>query len=186
MVVLALVACRTQTRGVAATSSVATSPPTTSSRPPTAPCPSAAVSAEQAQIDLSDAKESIARAGEHPTDQEFSAILSRLRRAAYAGNLAAQKRFGGYVVGYYYTDNLFWPDQPEIAIPALAMLRIAARRSPDPNDTLLVALARDPIAFTDPDGPPPLPKQWLDAALDEARKWENCAAAKLPQPREDR
>jgi hypothetical protein len=118
----------------------------------------------------------IRRAAEHPTDRALSQILPRLQRAAYAGNLAAQQRFGNYVVGYYYTDELFWPGQPEIAIAALAMLRIAARKRPGTEDALLAALARDPVAFTDPDGPPPLPGEWLDAALREAKRWEDCAA----------
>jgi hypothetical protein len=85
-------------------------------------------------------------------------------------------------VGYYYTDELFWPGQPEIAIAALAMLRVAARKSPGAEDALLAALARDPVAFTDRDGPPPLPGEWLDAALREAKRWEDCAARSAAPP----
>jgi hypothetical protein len=130
---------------------------------------------EQAAQDLREANDLIRRAGEHPSESALSQILPRLQRAAYSGDLAAQERFGHYVVGYYYTDEFFWPDQPEIAIPALAMLRVVARRSPRTDDALLVALGRDPVVFTDPDGPPRPPKEWLDAALREAQRWEDCA-----------
>ena len=162
-------------------SAPATASSLASEPPPAAGCTPRATP-EQASQDLREANDLIRRAREHPTEHALSQILPRLERAAYAGDLAAQKRFGYYVVSYYYTDELFWPGQPEIAIAALAMLRVAARKSPGAEDALLAALARDPVAFTDPDGPPPLPREWLDAALREAKRWGRLRSL-FPQPR---
>jgi hypothetical protein len=147
--------------------------PRAAERTPAVDCPPRESLAE-ASRDLREANDLIARAGEHPSDSQLSEILPRLRRAAYAGDLEAQRRFGYYVVGYYYTDEIFWPDEPEIAIPALAMLRVAARRNPDPTDALLVVLGHNPVVFADPDGPSALPEEWLEAALLEAKHWEDC------------
>jgi hypothetical protein len=133
-------------------------------------------SLDLAAEDLREADALIKRAGEHPSDRDLDRILPLLKRAAYAGHEAAQRRFGYYVVGYYYTDEMFWPKEPDIAIAALAMLRVAARRTPDGSDQLMAALARDPVKFTGPDSPPALPRAWVNAAVKEARRWEDCAA----------
>jgi hypothetical protein len=125
-------------------------------------------------VELDEANALIKRAGEHPSREDLAAILPRLRRAAYAGNHAAQLRFGNYVVGYYYTDEMFWPREPRVAIPALAMLRIAALAEPESPNTLVQALGRTPVRFTDTEGPPPLPKAWIRAALREAKRYLAC------------
>jgi hypothetical protein len=133
-------------------------------------------SLDLAAEDLGEADALIKRAGEHPSDRDLDRILPLLERAAYAGYESAQRRFGYYVVGYYYTDDMFWPKHPDIAVPALAMLIIAARKNPTGNEPLAAALARDPVKFTDRDGPPALPRAWIKAALEEARRWHECAA----------
>jgi hypothetical protein len=53
-----------------------------------------------------------------------------LQLAAHSGHQAAQYRYGGYIVGYYLTDEMFWPREKEIASDALAMLRIVATDAP--------------------------------------------------------
>jgi hypothetical protein len=133
------------------------------------------LSAEVAARELDEAKGWIKRAGEHPRQDDLAQILPRLRRAAYAGNHEAQLRFGNYVVGYYFTDEMFWPSEPDVAIPALAMLRIAAQAEPNSPSPLIKALARDPIVFADSDGLPALPKAWIAAALREAKRYTACA-----------
>ena len=136
-------------------------------------CP-VGVSCEQAIRDLDRANQLIARAGEHPMDGDLDEILPLLQRAADTGYLPAQFRFGGYVVGYWYTDEMFWPKRPKIAIAALAMLRVACKRSPNVKGTLERNLARDPVKFSDSDGLPPLPQRWVKAALAEAARWEKA------------
>jgi len=130
--------------------------------------------AERAVRELDEANARIKSAGEHPSRADLSYILPRLRRAAYAGNHAAQLRFGNYVVGYYFTDEMFWPREPRIAVPALAMLRIAALAERDSQDALIQALGRTPIRFSDPDGPPALPRAWIRAALREVKRYTAC------------
>ena len=137
-------------------------------------CP-AALSSDLAAQELEVAKTWIKRAGEHPSRDDLAQILPRLYQAAYAGNHEAQLRFGTYVVGYYYTDLMFWPRDPDLAIPALASLIIAARAETSHRDSLLQALAKTPIAFTNPDGPPALPKVWIKAALRETKRLFACA-----------
>jgi hypothetical protein len=143
-------------------------------RPAKVVCPQP-ITVDQAARELEEAKAWIKRAGEHPAQVDLAEILPRLHRAAYAGNQEARIRFGTYVVGYYYTDEMFWPSEPNVAIPALAMLIIAAHAEPDSRDSLLQALAKDPIAFTDPDGPPALPRRWIAAALRETKRLSACA-----------
>lgn len=124
--------------------------------------------------------EAIARAGEHPSPADLDEILPLLHRAAYGGHVAAQRRFGYYVVGYWYTDEMFWPHSEEVAVAALAMLRVVALHeldttgTPPEEDALLRALASDPVAFDEADGPPPLPEEWLRKASEEARAWSEC------------
>ena len=133
-------------------------------------------SAEQTALDLHEANQRIERAGEHPSDEAMAEILTRLERAAYAGNIAAQVRFGQYVVGYYFTDEMFWPRRKDVAIAALAMLRVAALQGPvDPRDPLMVELARTPVDLRRAEGIPPLPASWVKAALVEAALWQACS-----------
>jgi hypothetical protein len=135
-------------------------------------CPEG-VSCEQAARDLDEANRLIARAGEHPADEDWAEILRLLQSAADSGYLEAQLRLGQYVVGYWFTDEMFWPREPKIAIFALAMYRVAAKRGPDAkNDPLLRILAKDPVTFRPSDGIPPLPARWVKAALAEAKRWE--------------
>jgi hypothetical protein len=137
-------------------------------------------SSEQARQDLREASEWITRAGEHPSDSDISQIIVRLQRAAHAGDVEAQTRFGNYVVGYYLTDEMFWPKQRAVAIAALAMLRVAARKvAPDPNNSLMVALARDKVDFSKANDVPALPRAWVDAALAEAKRWEKCTPSEM-------
>ncbi len=111
-------------------------------------------------------------------ESDLLEIIPRLQRAAYAGDTNAQVRYGNYVVGYWYTDEMFWPRQRAVAIAALAMLRVAARKGPaDPNNELMAALARDPVDFSKSGGVPPLPREWVNAALVEAKRWEKCPAS---------
>lgn len=133
-------------------------------------------SAEQAALDLREANERIERAGEHPSDEAMAEILIRLERAAYAGDIAAQLRFGQYVVGYYFTDEMFWPRRKHVAIAGLAMLRVAALQGPvDPRDPLMVELARTPVDLRRAKEVPPLPVPWVKAALAEAARWQACS-----------
>jgi hypothetical protein len=130
---------------------------------PVVACPGA-VDAAKAERLLREANELIRKADEHPSNAELDQILPRLEAAACAGDLLAQERFGMYVVGYYYTDEMFWPSRPQLAARALAMLLTAAQREPESTDPLLRALRSNPADFTSEEGPPPLPQPWLDAA----------------------
>jgi hypothetical protein len=149
--------------------------PTATAEPPALSnlpgCPEG-VSCEEAERDLAEAKRIIARAGEHPTDMDLAEILPLLERAADSGYLPAQLRFGNYVVGYWYTDEMFWPKKQKVAIVALAMLRVAAKRSPGSDEPLLRVLAKDPVVFRESDGVPALPAPWVKAALAEAARWQ--------------
>jgi hypothetical protein len=136
-------------------------------------CPTG-VSCEQAARDFEKATELRARAGEIPAKEESNIYLPLFERAAYSGYLPAQIRFGKYVVGYWYTDEAFWPHERRIAVAALAMLRVAAKRSPDTKDRLMRVLAKDPVKFTESDGVPALPAAWVKAALVEAAHWEKA------------
>jgi hypothetical protein len=107
-------------------------------------------------------------------DTDLAEILPLLERAANSGYLPAQLRFGSYVVGYWYTDEMFWPQRPQVATLALAMLRVAAKRSPDSKESLVRILAKDPVVFRESDGVPALPAPWVKAALAEAALWEKA------------
>ena len=96
--------------------------------------------------------------------------LPMLDRAACAGYLPAQMRVGYYVVGYWITDEQFWPSRRKLAVSALAMLLVAAKRSSDSIDALLCTLARDPVVFSESRGVPPLPSERVKVALIEAAR----------------
>jgi hypothetical protein len=128
---------------------------------------------------LARGNDAIARAGEHPGPNDLDAIIPLLHRAAYGGFEPAQRRYGYYVVGYWYTDEMFWPRSKEIAVSALAMLRVAAKLEGAANagaydDELLKALAGDPVTFSETEGPPALPDEWVNAGVEEADQWLRC------------
>jgi len=130
--------------------------------------------AAEAEGLLAEANRLIEAAGEHPEPEALARILPLLRRAAYGGLPAAQLRYGGYVVGYYATDEMFWPSDRETAIGALGLLRFAVTNDPSqaPNFPGLERTPPDPnsqfIQLLDP--------QWLSLALDEARAYEACVS----------
>lgn len=129
----------------------------------------------EAEVLLAEANALIEQAGEHPEPQALERILPKLRKAAYGGLHDAQLRYGAYVVGYYATDEMFWPRDRETAIGALGLLRFAVLRDPGSAESYpgLDQTPPDPssafIQLLDPD--------WLRLALEEARAYEACVAA---------
>jgi hypothetical protein len=166
--VLRVLACLTFTHVSACTPRESQSP----SQPSAMDC--GRVPADEAEALLAEANRLIDVAGEHPEPEALSRILPKLRRAAYGGLPAAQLRYGGYVVGYYATDEMFWPSDRETAIGALGLLRFAVvhdraqaadfpgleQTPPDPSSQF--------IQLLDP--------EWLALALDEARAYETCVS----------
>ena len=142
-------------------------------------CPAAETGLDPAQ-ELAEAERLIAQAGEHPFDTQLAEILPRLRRAALAGHRPAQRRFGYYVVGYFLTDEMFWPADRPTAISALAMLRVALRRG-IPGEDPWDGLARDPVVLGD-EPLAMLPAEWVVAAVAEAADWERCHPGVSPAP----
>jgi hypothetical protein len=129
---------------------------------------------------LKRANAAIERAGEHPTDADLGEILPLLHRAAYGGHVGAQRRYGYYVVGYWFTDEMFWPQDEPVAVSALAMARVAAIHDRAENggpldDPLREALASTPVVFSDPDQLT-LPDDWVAAGVAEADAWQACVA----------
>lgn len=125
----------------------------------------------------------IARAGEHPSPADLDQILPLLHRAAYGGYAPAQRRYGYYVVGYWFTDEMFWPSNEPVAVSALAMVRVSAihdraEQGGPLDDALREAMANTPVTFADPDQAPALPDDWVAAAVAEADRWLQCVAAK--------
>lgn len=117
----------------------------------------------------------IQEAGEHPTVEAVEQIVKYLGSSGEAGLLGAQLSLGMYVVGYWFTDEIFWPDDIKVATHALAMLRVAALRLHDlgpPHDPLLKALALTPPQFDDQNFE--LPEEWLSASLQLADQWLSC------------
>lgn len=190
-----LFGCQSTPRPAAPATDVAVEPPPSGATPPPAPPEDAGRSAptgyltatygceplvERAAADLLErANAAIQRAGEHPTPADLDEILPLLHRAAYGGYLPAQRRYGYYVVGYWYTDEMFWPRSEPIAVSALAMLRVAAQReragAAGPlDDALLEALASDPVTFSEEEGPPALPEEWVKLGVAEAERWTAC------------
>ena len=130
-------------------------------------------SAQQAQQDYQAGLAAIEAAGEHPMDSDLNVILPALKRAAHAGHRDAQARYGNYIVGYWLTDEMFWPDDRETAISGLAMLRIAFRRGYDPGEDGFAGLAKDPVDLRS-EIASMLPREWVDAAVTYADAWEAC------------
>jgi hypothetical protein len=132
------------------------------------------VPAAEAEALLAEANRLIDAAGEHPEPEALAQILPKLRRAAYGGLPAAQLRYGGYVVGYYATDEMFWPSDRETAIGALGLLRFAVVRDPSH------AADFPGLELTPPDAHSQfiqlLDPEWLALALDEARAYETCVS----------
>jgi hypothetical protein len=130
--------------------------------------------AAKAEALLAEANDLIDKAGEHPEPEALSQILPKLRRAAYGGLPAAQLRYGSYVVGYYATDEMFWPSDRETAIGALGLLRFAILR--DPSQAVnFPGLEQTP---PDPDSQfiQLLDREWLSLALEEAHAYEACVS----------
>jgi hypothetical protein len=100
-----------------------------SSRPADYSC-SPNLSPALTEVLLQTAEHVIKNAGEHVSPGALDVIIPLLQLAAHSGNQAAQYRYGGYVVGYYLTDEMFWPREKETASDALAMLRIVAADAP--------------------------------------------------------
>ncbi len=130
---------------------------------------------ETSELLFAHALQAMALAGEHPTAAQVDLITKLLSLAATSGHLRAQQQYGNYVFGYWATDEMFWPRQREVAVEALAMLRVAARNSSnhEPLDELSGPLARDPVRFKSGDFPAP-PAAWVSAAVALANEWEKC------------
>jgi hypothetical protein len=129
---------------------------------------------------LKRANAAIDRAGEHPMDADLDEILPLLHRAAYGGYLPAQRRYGYYVVGYWFTDEMFWPKDEPVAVSALAMARVSAiqdraEKAGPLEDALREALTSTPVVFPDPDQLT-LPDNWVAAGVGEADAWQACVA----------
>jgi hypothetical protein len=89
------------------------------------------LSPELAEILYQTAERIISREDEHVSPAALEVILPLLKLAAHSGSVAAQHRYGYYVIGYYATDEMFWPHDKETAADALAMLRVLAVDNPD-------------------------------------------------------
>ena len=124
-------------------------------------------------------------AGEIPSQESVSNIISALSRAARGGSSRAQRLLGQYVFSYWMTDEMFWPEQREVAITALAMLRVYALREAEAGKTsssaLVRALAQTPPMFKELPLPPPA--AWLKPSLERAQRWLKCAQAVKKQQR---
>jgi hypothetical protein len=121
----------------------------------------------------------IRRAGEHPAQADLDVMLPLLRSAALSGHELAQERYGSYVVGFWATDDMFWPKDKLNAVSALAMLRVVARRDPK---SIYRGLAKDPVELR-AEPLKRIPKAWIDLAIAEARAWERChPATSAPTP----
>lgn len=141
------------------------------------------ITPEQAQGHLSHGVELIKKSGEHPRDEDLEEIVRSLSLAAESGNIQAQLKLGWYVVGYWMTDELFWPKRPIVAIKALAMLRNAAIQLNDKgpqNDPFLKALALTPPRFEEEAYK--LPSEWMEAALRHHARWSDCLLQLNPKP----
>jgi len=133
----------------------------------------------EAEALLAEANEVIREAGEHPDPDSVTRILEKLRKAAYGGLPAAQLRYGWFVVGYYSTDEMFWPHDRETAIGALGLLRFAVQRDPASAESYpgLELTPPDPdsafIQMLDP--------EWLGLAVDEASAYAACVERQAPK-----
>ena len=119
----------------------------------------------------------VEKAGEHPTESAVARIIRSLSQAAEFGLSDAQFKLGFYVVGYWMTDEMFWPSQKDRAIHALAMLRVAALHMSDvkkskTQDPFLKALSMPSPHFGDETYA--LPKEWLNRSLNLANEWIKC------------
>jgi len=126
----------------------------------------------EAEALLAEANALIDEAGEHPDQDAVVRILEKLRKAAYGGLPAAQLRYGWFVVGYYATDEMFWPGDRDTAVGALGLLRFAVMRDPTSAEDFpgLDQTPPDPnsafIQLLDP--------EWLRLAVEEASAYEAC------------
>jgi len=159
----------------ATTASAETAKPAEAKKPPQPNIDCTPLPDAEAEALLAEANALIDEAGEHPEPEALAEILPKLRKAAYGGLADAQLRYGAYVVGYYATDEMFWPRDRATAIGALGLLRVAVLRDR--------ASAEDypGLEQTPPDASSPfiqlLDPEWLTLGLEEARAYEACVAA---------
>ena len=153
----------------AAPTMASASPSSSVAADPVAGCPGD-LSLAQANANYEQGLVAIKRAGEHPVQADLDVTLPLLRSAALSGHPLAQERYGSYVVGFWATDEMFWPKDKLNAVSALAMLRIVARRDPK---SIYRGLAKDPVELRQ-EPLKRIPKAWIDLAIAEARAWERC------------
>ncbi len=132
------------------------------------------VSADLAEVLYRTAKNLIHAHGDHVSDGELEVILPLLRLAAHSGHRRAQATYGQYIVGYYATDEMFWPLQPEVAADGLAMLRIVCADEPGLVAPEYAALYLRGMLSGNPDEP--FPKAWLKRAQKTEEAWRRCEA----------
>lgn len=121
----------------------------------------------------------IERVGEHPSNADLDLVLPLLEASARSGHAEAQRRFGSYVVGYWVTDEMFWPSRRKTAIAALAMLYESVRLDPAASDAWAQQVGSGKATIPTSPGLP-LPKAWVSAALREAKQWEHCHPSTHP------
>lgn len=150
-------------------------------KPTTLPGCAEDIPAARATESYEQAQAAIKKAGEHPSNSDLAVILPLLRSAALSGHVKAQLRYGSYVVGFWMTDEMFWPKDKPNAVTALAMLRVVARRDPMAAKEWYGGLAKDPVDLKE-DPLSRLPKAWIELALKEAQEWERCHPVPPPTP----
>jgi hypothetical protein len=123
-----------------------------------------------AEILYETAERLIAREDEHVSIGALRTILPVLKLAAHAGNRSAQKRYGFYVLGYFFTDSMFWPSDKVTAADALAMLHIVASDAPEEvgDNVKWIVDYRNPVNEL------PFPKEWVDMAKRQEADYRKC------------
>lgn len=114
-------------------------------------------------------------AGEHPSYESIEQIVAHLSRAAAANSTEAQKGLGFYVVGFWMTDFMFWPKQKQVAVDALAFLRISMIKEltkGPPHIQWMQGLGVSPPYFDEDSNR--LPTTWLNLAIKAASHWQRC------------
>lgn len=136
------------------------------------------LSPELAQILYETANRLIELEGEHLSNGAAQVILPLLRLASHSGNQQAQRRYGYYVIGYYMTDEMFWPRQKEIAADALAMLHVVAIDAPQ----MLGDDGAWAISYTEPSDEKKLfPTEWVKRAKLVEAFYRKCLGLEVQQ-----
>jgi hypothetical protein len=138
-----------------------------------------AISPELAEVLFQTAQVLIRAHGDHVSVGELQVLLPLLRLAAHSGHRGAQARYGRYVVGYYLTDEMFWPRQPDVAADALAMLRIVSKDEPTIFGEAEAALYLRGMLPGDPEER--VPRPWLKKAEEIEREYRRCQSLALPR-----